>query len=117
MNRTMADGTELEGQHAAVDNFDRAANVAVTVIPVGLVGLAAWRAWGGALRWSDLLVLAVTYLLTGLGITVGYHRLFTHRSFKTGSPIRGAARGPWLGGGRGSGDRVGRQSPQAPSVL
>jgi stearoyl-CoA desaturase (Delta-9 desaturase) len=40
-------------------------------------------AWGGALHWQDLVVLAIMYTLTGLGITVGYHRLFTHRSFKT----------------------------------
>jgi stearoyl-CoA desaturase (delta-9 desaturase) len=44
---------------------------------------------GGALRWPDLVVLAVTYTLTGLGITVGFHRLFTHRSFKTSPAMRG----------------------------
>jgi stearoyl-CoA desaturase (Delta-9 desaturase) len=69
-------------------SFDRIANVVVTVVPVGLVALAAWRAWGGALRWTDLAALAVTYILTGLGVTVGYHRLFTHRSFKTGPALR-----------------------------
>jgi stearoyl-CoA desaturase (Delta-9 desaturase) len=69
-------------------SFDRIANVVVTVVPVGLVAFAAWRAWGGALRWTDLAVLAVTYLLTGLGVTVGFHRLFTHRSFKTGPVLR-----------------------------
>ena len=57
-------------------------------MPVGLVGVAAWLAWGGALHWPDLVVLAVTYLLTGLGVTVGFHRLLTHRSFKTSSPMR-----------------------------
>jgi stearoyl-CoA desaturase (delta-9 desaturase) len=89
VNCTMpGDVTELEGQRTAVEDFDRVANIAVTVIPIGLVGLAAWRAWGGALHWSDLVVLAVTYMLTGLGITVGYHRLFTHRSFKTSSAMR-----------------------------
>ena len=67
---------------------DRVANLAVTILPIGLVGFAAWRAWGGALRWSDLVVLAITYLLTGLGITVGFHRLYTHRSFKAGAPLR-----------------------------
>src|SRR5262249_55749164 len=56
--------------------------------PLCLLGLAAWRAWGGALRWSDLLVLAILYALTGLGVTVGFHRLFTHRSFKTGRALR-----------------------------
>jgi stearoyl-CoA desaturase (delta-9 desaturase) len=71
-------------------SFDRVANVLVTVLPVLLVGLAARRAWGGALRWPDLVVLAVTYLLTGIGVTVGFHRLLTHRSFKTSSLMRGA---------------------------
>jgi len=69
-------------------SFDRIANVLVTFVPVGLVAFAAWRAWGGALRWTDLAVLAVTYLLTGLGVTVGYHRLFTHRSFQTSPALR-----------------------------
>ena len=73
-----------------IDNetVDRIANVVVTVVPVVLLGVAAWLAWGGALRWQDLVVFAIIYLLTGLGVTVGYHRLFTHRSFKAGTPIR-----------------------------
>jgi fatty-acid desaturase len=33
--------------------------------------------------WSGLGVCAVLYVLTGLGITLGYHRLLTHRSFQT----------------------------------
>jgi stearoyl-CoA desaturase (Delta-9 desaturase) len=73
---------------AAVAAVDRVANVVVTVVPIGLVGMAAWMAWGGALHWPDLVVLAVTYLLTGLGVTVGFHRLLTHRSFKTSSAMR-----------------------------
>ncbi len=67
---------------------DAVANVVVTVAPIGLVAWAAWRAWGGALHWPDLVALGLTYLLTGLGITVGFHRLFTHRSFKTSPAMR-----------------------------
>ncbi len=70
------------------DRVDHVANILAMTVPCALVGFAAWRAWGGALHWSDLLVLAVVYLLTGLGVTVGFHRLFTHRSFKTGRPLR-----------------------------
>jgi stearoyl-CoA desaturase (delta-9 desaturase) len=40
------------------------------------------------LNWSDVAVFAVMYLVTGLGITVGFHRLFTHRSFKTTRSVR-----------------------------
>jgi stearoyl-CoA desaturase (delta-9 desaturase) len=72
----------------AVATVDRVANLVAMLLPIALVGLAAWLAWGGALRWPDLVVFTVTYLLTGLGITVGFHRLFTHRSFKTSPAMR-----------------------------
>ncbi len=72
----------------AIETVDQVANLIATVVPLLLLGLAMWLAWGGALHWPDLVVLAVTYTLTGLGITVGYHRLFTHRSFKTSRPMR-----------------------------
>ncbi len=39
--------------------------------------------WNDFVGWTNLAILAVGYVLTGLGITVGFHRLFTHRSFKT----------------------------------
>ena len=68
---------------------DRVANIVVMVLPLGLLAWAAWLTWGGALHWSDLVALAITYSLTGLGITVGFHRLLTHRSFKTSPALRG----------------------------
>jgi stearoyl-CoA desaturase (delta-9 desaturase) len=43
--------------------------------------------WNRIVDWSDLALFAVMYVLTGLGITVGYHRLLTHRSFMTFKPI------------------------------
>jgi stearoyl-CoA desaturase (delta-9 desaturase) len=39
-------------------------------------------AWGGWLHWSDVVIAAGMYWFTGHGITVGFHRLFTHKSFK-----------------------------------
>jgi len=84
-SRIPDDGGTVAIEH---ETIDLVANVVATVLPVALLGLAAWLAWGGALHWPDLVVLAITYLLTGLGITVGYHRLFTHRSFKTSAPVR-----------------------------
>ena len=47
----------------------------------------AWPAFAG---WRDLAILAGLYVLTGLGITVGYHRLLTHRSFATYRPVEWA---------------------------
>ncbi|HEY6935053.1 MAG TPA: acyl-CoA desaturase [Marmoricola sp.] len=39
-------------------------------------------AWGGWLSWTDVVIALVMYAITGHGVTVGYHRLFTHKSFK-----------------------------------
>jgi stearoyl-CoA desaturase (delta-9 desaturase) len=68
--------------------LDRLANAVVTVVPLALLGVGVWLAWGGVLHWQDVVVLAITYILTGVGITVGFHGLFTHRSFKTRRSIR-----------------------------
>ena len=38
-------------------------------------------AWGGWLGWTDLAIMAGMYWLTGHGVTVGFHRLFTHKAF------------------------------------
>ena len=76
-------------QPVAHETRDRIITGLVTGVPFLLLGLAAWQLWNQAFRWSDAVVLAVLYVATGLGITVGFHRLLTHRSFKTTSLIRG----------------------------
>jgi stearoyl-CoA desaturase (delta-9 desaturase) len=45
-------------------------------------------AWGWGLTWVDVGIAAVFYVVSGLGITVGYHRYFTHGSFKAKRPLR-----------------------------
>ena len=45
-------------------------------------------AWGWGFGWTDLALFLVFYYVSGLGITVGYHRLFTHGSFKANRPLR-----------------------------
>jgi stearoyl-CoA desaturase (delta-9 desaturase) len=67
---------------------ERVVRAAIIAMPLAAVGSAGWLAWGGSLHWQDLVVLAIVYSLTGAGITVGYHRLFTHRSFKTTRVLR-----------------------------
>jgi stearoyl-CoA desaturase (Delta-9 desaturase) len=59
--------------------------VTLVVITVPLLGLVAapFFLWGWGFTWVDLGLLVGMYLLTALGITVGFHRLFTHRSFET----------------------------------
>jgi stearoyl-CoA desaturase (delta-9 desaturase) len=44
--------------------------------------------WNSIVGWHDLAIMLTLYVFTGLGVTVGYHRYFTHRSFQTYRPIR-----------------------------
>jgi stearoyl-CoA desaturase (Delta-9 desaturase) len=67
---------------------DRIITGLVTVVPMLLLGVAGWRAWEGLLHASDLVVFVLLYVATGLGVTVGFHRLFTHRSFKARPAVR-----------------------------
>lgn len=67
--------------------WTRLANLVGVVIPfVGLV-VAIFLLWGVAFSWTYLAILGGMYAVTALGITVGYHRYFTHRSFDTPRPI------------------------------
>jgi stearoyl-CoA desaturase (delta-9 desaturase) len=60
----------------------------LTVVPfVGTV-VAIGLLWGRGIGQTDLLILVLSYLLSGLGITVGFHRLFAHRSFEARGPLR-----------------------------
>jgi stearoyl-CoA desaturase (delta-9 desaturase) len=70
-------------QPVANETRDRIVTGAITVVPFVLLFLAGWQVWNQLLHWHDLVVFGVVYMLTGLGITVGFHRHFTHRSFET----------------------------------
>ena len=76
-------------QPAEHETADRIITGLVTAVPFLLLGVAAWQVWNEALHWRDLAILAAVYVFTGLGITVGFHRLLTHRSFKTSPVLRG----------------------------
>jgi stearoyl-CoA desaturase (delta-9 desaturase) len=63
-------------------------NLALVIVPfAGLVAAGALL-WGWGFSWVELGLLLGMYLLTGLGITVGFHRLFTHRSLQAGRVVR-----------------------------
>ncbi|MDP9444949.1 MAG: acyl-CoA desaturase [Actinomycetota bacterium] len=58
------------------------------VLPFLAVIAAVPVAWGGWLGWSDVAIAALMYAFTGHGVTVGYHRLFTHKSFKANRAVK-----------------------------
>jgi stearoyl-CoA desaturase (delta-9 desaturase) len=66
----------------------RIANLVVLLTPfAGLVAAIALL-WGWGFSFLHLFLLLGMYVITALGITVGYHRLFTHKSFETYRPIK-----------------------------
>jgi stearoyl-CoA desaturase (delta-9 desaturase) len=72
----------------ANERLDRFLTGTATVVPFVAVGAAGVLAWQSLLHWSDLIIFLVLYVLTGLGITVGFHRHLTHRAFKTKKWVR-----------------------------
>lgn len=71
-----------------MSKLEQRITIAAVVIPFLGVLTAAVLAWGGAFDWLDLGILVFMYTITGTGITVGYHRLFTHRSFEASRPLK-----------------------------
>jgi stearoyl-CoA desaturase (Delta-9 desaturase) len=67
---------------------DRIITGIVTIVPFLALGAVCWQLWADLLHWSDVAVFGIMYVATGLGITVGFHRYLTHRSFKTSRPLR-----------------------------
>ena len=61
---------------------------AFLIIPFAAVVAAVPLAWGWGLGWTDVGLFAGFYVFSTLGVTVGYHRYFTHGSFKANRALR-----------------------------
>jgi stearoyl-CoA desaturase (delta-9 desaturase) len=70
----MISGTRSPWQHALIYVF--------VVGPMVALAAAIPLVWGWGVNWHDLVLLGVFYVIAVLGITVGFHRFFTHKSFK-----------------------------------
>ena len=58
------------------------------VLPFLAVAAAIPVAWGGWLNWTDVVLALVMYAVSGHGVTIGFHRLFTHKAFKPNRPLK-----------------------------
>jgi stearoyl-CoA desaturase (delta-9 desaturase) len=83
--RTRAPRPDIEPEpDSGLDRFLVGLFVAVPLLAV----LAAIPlAWGWGLGWHDIVIAFVFYVVTGMGITMGFHRHFTHSSFKAARPL------------------------------
>jgi stearoyl-CoA desaturase (delta-9 desaturase) len=66
---------------------EKFANLGAVVLPFIATLAAIVLLWNRLVSARDLEIAAVMYLLTAIGITVGFHRLLTHRSFQTSKPV------------------------------
>jgi stearoyl-CoA desaturase (delta-9 desaturase) len=71
-----------------VSRFDRAMLLLFIAVPFVALLAAVPVAWGWGLGWLDLTIATVAYLIMGHGITVGFHRYFTHGSFRANRPLK-----------------------------
>jgi stearoyl-CoA desaturase (delta-9 desaturase) len=63
--------------------LEKTVNLGAIVVPFAAMGVAVALLWNDLVSAADLVILAGMYLATALGVTVGFHRLLTHRSFQT----------------------------------
>jgi stearoyl-CoA desaturase (Delta-9 desaturase) len=82
-------GTAPSVRPVAMPLVERVASAVITAVPPIMLAVGMWFGWAGnVLDWKDILVLAISYVVIGTGVTVGFHRMLTHRSFKTSRPLR-----------------------------
>jgi stearoyl-CoA desaturase (Delta-9 desaturase) len=66
----------------------RLATLGAMVVPFAGLVVALVLVWGWGFGWIELALMVGMYVLTALGVTVGFHRLFTHKSFETTPVVR-----------------------------
>jgi stearoyl-CoA desaturase (delta-9 desaturase) len=66
---------------------EKIVNVGAVIVPFAATVIAVALLPGTLVSPADLVIAAAMYVLTALGITIGYHRLLTHRSFATSKPL------------------------------
>jgi stearoyl-CoA desaturase (Delta-9 desaturase) len=71
-----------------MSKLERYANLTAVVLPFAAFIAAIVLLWNDWVGPTDLGILAVMYLSTALGITIGFHRLLTHRAFDAPAPVK-----------------------------
>jgi stearoyl-CoA desaturase (delta-9 desaturase) len=73
--------------HTEMTRVEKAVNLGAVILPFVATVVGAALLWNRLVRPADLAIAAAMYLLTAAGVTVGFHRLLTHRSFQTAKPL------------------------------
>jgi stearoyl-CoA desaturase (delta-9 desaturase) len=68
--------------------IEKRVNLAAVILPFIATLVAIPLLWNRLVGWGDLAIFGVMYVASAIGITVGYHRLLTHRAFEAVPPVR-----------------------------
>ncbi len=82
-------GSHLEAPVPNLSHTPKAIMLAVIAIPFIGVLAAITLAWGSAITWLDVALLLGMYFPAAAGITVGFHRMLTHKAFEAPAWVRG----------------------------
>jgi stearoyl-CoA desaturase (Delta-9 desaturase) len=78
----------LATEHEPASKLEQAVTLFIVVVPLLGLGVAVWSLWGVGISWIHLALMGVFYVLTAGGITVGFHRYFTHKSYEAVRPVQ-----------------------------
>ena len=82
LERPKAAGTPKPITVGRRTNLDQFLIYFFSAVPLLALAAAVPFAWGWGLGWTDVIIAASFYIVSGLGITAGFHRLFTHASYR-----------------------------------
>jgi stearoyl-CoA desaturase (delta-9 desaturase) len=85
---TGQDSTQKDVQTMVRSRLERAFLLLLVITPLAGTIFAIWLLWQRIVNWNDVAILGAMYFFTALGITIGYHRMLTHRSFETHPVVR-----------------------------
>ena len=81
--RTPARESHTGPPTAGMSPTERYANLAGVVVPFLGVLAAIVLLWNSWVDWTDIAIMVAMYMLTAVGVTIGFHRMLTHRAFQT----------------------------------
>ena len=84
----LAAATEQSAGSYPKPMVEKAFTAVIVFGPLAALVVAGRVPWNQGIALHDVVVAIAFYMVTGYGITVGYHRLFTHRSFRAVRPLR-----------------------------
>jgi stearoyl-CoA desaturase (delta-9 desaturase) len=88
MPADVANVTSLTIRDKSLGESQRRYALPTVLLPTAGLAIAAVELVAGWAAWREILMAIVCYVITVVGITVGFHRYLTHRAFQTTGPVK-----------------------------